>query len=143
MDIRPSLLSYLFVGSVKWQLNYQFPELILEVDDKQVRLNPEQILEIQIQKGWLWSSLKIITEYKISLDSFNTFTSYLFEHDNQEKLSLIFTRWFLSRKISLNYFASKLLGDHELEAQFDITQLTNQFSQDHFFLAKKHVVGAL
>lgn len=79
----------------------------------------------------------INTEYKISLDSFNTFTSYLFEHDNQEKLSLIFTRWFLSRKISLNYFASKLLGDHELEAQFDITQLNNQFSQDHFFLAKK------
>lgn len=77
------------------------------------------------------------TDYKIGLDSFNTFTSYLFEYSNQEKLSLIFTRWFLSRKISLNYFASKLLGNNELDAQFDLTQLSDQFSQDHFFLAKK------
>ena len=77
------------------------------------------------------------TEYKISLDYFNTFTSYLFENENQDKLSLIFTRWFLSRKLSLNYFASKLLSGHELEAHFDTTQLINHFSQDHFFLAKK------
>ena len=77
------------------------------------------------------------TEYKISLDNFNIFTSYLFKNENQDKFSLIFTRWFLSRKLSLSYFASKLLSGHELEAQFDTTQLINQFSQDHFFLAKK------
>lgn len=77
------------------------------------------------------------TEYKISLDYFNIFTSYLFENKNQDKLFLILTRWFLSRNISLNYFVSKLLTNHELEAQFDTTQLINEFSQDHFFLAKK------
>lgn len=85
----------------------------------------------------LLENFLIHTEYKTSLDNFNTFTSYLFKNENQDKLSLIFTRWFLSRKISLNYFASKLLNNHELEAQFDTTQLINQFSQDHFFLAKK------
>lgn len=75
----------------------------------------------------------IHTEYKTILDNFNTFTSYLFKNENQDKLSLIFTRWFLSRKLSLNYFASELLNNHELEAKFDTTQLINQFSQDHFF----------
>lgn len=85
----------------------------------------------------LLENFLINTEYKINLDNFNTFTSYLLENENQDKLSLIITRWFLSRKISLNYFASELLSDHKLEAQFDTTQLINQFSQDHFFLAKK------
>lgn len=61
MDIRPSLLSYLFAGSTQWRLSYQFPELFIEFENKKVQLNPEQILEIQIQKGWLWSSLTLKT----------------------------------------------------------------------------------
>lgn len=61
MDIRPSLLSYIFAGSAKWRINYTFPELILELDTKTIKLNPEQVLETRIQKGWIWSSLTLET----------------------------------------------------------------------------------
>ncbi|RLL22819.1 hypothetical protein D9K81_06395 [Acinetobacter chengduensis] len=61
MDIRPSLLSYIFAGSTKWRINYIFPELILELDTKTIKLNPEQVLETHIQKGWIWSSLTLET----------------------------------------------------------------------------------
>ncbi|ENW63925.1 hypothetical protein F910_02779 [Acinetobacter baumannii NIPH 410] len=36
MDIRPSLLSYIFAGSKKWRINYTFSELVLELDTKTV-----------------------------------------------------------------------------------------------------------
>ena len=61
MDIRPSLLSYIFADSTKWRINYTFPELLLELDTKTVKLNPEQVLETHIQKGWIWSSLTLET----------------------------------------------------------------------------------
>lgn len=61
MDIRPSLLSFIFAGSSKWRLNYTFPELVLELDTRTIRLNPEQVLETHIQKGWIWSSLTLKT----------------------------------------------------------------------------------
>ena len=61
MDIRPSLLSYIFADSTKWRINYTFPELILELDTKIIKLNPEQVLETHIQKGWIWSSLTLET----------------------------------------------------------------------------------
>ncbi|WP_462176578.1 UvrD-helicase domain-containing protein [Acinetobacter baumannii] len=61
MDIRPSLLSYIFAGSKKWRINYTFSELVLELDTKTVSLNPEQVLETHIQKGWIWSSLTLKT----------------------------------------------------------------------------------
>ncbi len=61
MDIRPSLLSYIFADSTKWRINYIFPELILEINTKTIQLNPEQVLETHIQKGWIWSSLTIKT----------------------------------------------------------------------------------
>jgi hypothetical protein len=77
------------------------------------------------------------TNYEVSIDKFNSFLSYLLENENLNKLSSICTRWFLSRKISLNYYASELLSNHEIDLQFDLSQLINQFSQDHLFLAKK------
>lgn len=61
MDIRPSLLSFIFAGSKKWRINYTFPELVLELDTKTIKLNPEQVLETHIQKGWIWSSLTLET----------------------------------------------------------------------------------
>ncbi|TCB82972.1 hypothetical protein E0H90_13255 [Acinetobacter sp. ANC 3791] len=61
MDIRPNLLSYLFADSTNWRLTYTFPELILELDIKTIKLDPEQVLEIHIQKGWIWSSLTLKT----------------------------------------------------------------------------------
>lgn len=61
MDIRPSLLSFIFVGSKKWRINYTFPKLVLELDTKTVNLNPEQVLETHIYKGWIWSSLTLKT----------------------------------------------------------------------------------
>ena len=61
MNIRPSLLSYIFANSTKWRINYTFPELILELDTKIIKLNPEQVLETHIQKGWIWSSLTLKT----------------------------------------------------------------------------------
>ena len=48
MEIRPSLLSYIFVGSTKWRINYEFPELTLELDGTHAKLNPEQVLETNI-----------------------------------------------------------------------------------------------
>ncbi len=77
------------------------------------------------------------TNYDINLDKFNNFSSYLLKNENLNQLSSICTRWFLSRKISLNYYASELLSNNEVELQFDLTQLSNQFSKDHLFLAKK------
>lgn len=61
MNIRPSLLSFIFADSSKWRINYAFPELVLELDTRMVNLNPEQVLEIHIQKGWIWSSLTLKT----------------------------------------------------------------------------------
>ncbi len=61
MDIRPNLLSFIFAGSSKWRLSYTFPELVLELDTRTVKLNPEQVLETHIQKGWIWSSLTLKT----------------------------------------------------------------------------------
>ena len=61
MDIRPSLLSFIFADSSKWRINYAFPELVLELDTRTVNLNPEQVLETHIQKGWMWSSLTLET----------------------------------------------------------------------------------
>lgn len=61
MNIRPSLLSFIFAGSSKWRLSYTFPELVLELDTRTVKLNPEQVLETHIQKGWIWSSLMLKT----------------------------------------------------------------------------------
>ena len=57
MNIQPSLLSFIFAGSKKWRINYTFPELVLELDTRTVKLNPEQVLETHIHKGWIWSSL--------------------------------------------------------------------------------------
>ena len=61
MDIRPSLLSYIFASSTKWRINYTFPELLLELDTKTIKLNPEEVLKTHIQKGWIWSSLTLET----------------------------------------------------------------------------------
>lgn len=61
MEIRPSLLSYIFASSTKWHINYEFPELTLELADRCVKLNPEQVLEIHIRKGWMWSSVTLKT----------------------------------------------------------------------------------
>lgn len=77
------------------------------------------------------------TDYKFSIEKFEIFSSYLLGNENLNKLSSICTRWFLSRKISLNYYASELLSNHEIDLQFDLSQLNSQFSQDHLFLAKK------
>lgn len=61
MEIRPSLLSYIFAGTTKWRLNYEFPDFTFEIDNRITKLNPEQVLEIHIQKGWIWSSLTLKT----------------------------------------------------------------------------------
>ena len=53
MNIRPSLLSYIFASSTKWRINYTFPELLLELDTKTIKLNHEEVLETHIQKGWI------------------------------------------------------------------------------------------
>lgn len=61
MEIRPSLLSYIFAGSTKWRINYEFPELTLELDGTHAKLNPEQVLETNIRKGWMWSTITLKT----------------------------------------------------------------------------------
>lgn len=61
MEFRQSLLSYIFAGSTKWRINYEFPELTLEFDNNHVKLSPEQVLEAYIHKGWLWSTITLKT----------------------------------------------------------------------------------
>ena len=38
MEIRPSILSYIFAGSTKWCIKYEFPELTLSLDGAIVKL---------------------------------------------------------------------------------------------------------
>lgn len=61
MEIRPSLLSYIFADSTKWYINYEFSELTFELDGTNVKLNPEQILKTNIRKGWMWSTVTLKT----------------------------------------------------------------------------------
>lgn len=46
MEIRPSLLSYIFAGSTKWRINYEFPELTLELDGTLVKQTYYQVMKI-------------------------------------------------------------------------------------------------
>jgi DNA helicase-4 len=62
MEIQPSLLSYIFAGSTKWCINYEFPELTLELDGAIVKLNPEEVLKSYIHKGWMWSTVTLKTQ---------------------------------------------------------------------------------
>ncbi|MDN5638501.1 MAG: UvrD-helicase domain-containing protein, partial [Staphylococcus equorum] len=63
----PSLLSYIFAGSAKWYLSYEYPELTIKLDDNTTKMTPEQVLDIHIQKGWIWSSLTLKTLDQIFL----------------------------------------------------------------------------
>lgn len=83
----------------------------------------------------LLESLFIQSEFKIDISEFDSFKRYL--HKNLDKLSSLITRWFLSKSIQLNSFASELIDSNEMELSFDTTQLSKTFSTVHLFLAKK------
>lgn len=61
MDLKPSLLSYIFIDSTNWKLSYIFPELKLDFDKKTKHLTLDEILDIRVQSGWIWSSVTLST----------------------------------------------------------------------------------
>lgn len=83
----------------------------------------------------LLESLFIRSDFKIDISQFPSLRSYLY--DNLDKLSSLITRWFLSKSIPLNRYASDLIDSNEVELAFDMAQLTEASSTAHLFLAKK------
>ncbi|EXE61926.1 uvrD/REP helicase N-terminal domain protein [Acinetobacter sp. 1542444] len=61
MDLKPSLLSYIFTGSTNWKLSYTFPKLKLDFNKQTNHLTLDKILDINIQSGWIWSSVTLST----------------------------------------------------------------------------------
>ncbi|MFV5639809.1 hypothetical protein [Acinetobacter oleivorans] len=56
MDLKPSLLSYIFTGSANWELSYTFPKLKLEINKQTSHLTLDEILDVNIRSGWIWSN---------------------------------------------------------------------------------------
>lgn len=75
------------------------------------------------------------SDFQVGITQFPSLRSYLF--DNSEKLSSLITRWFLSKSIQLNRFATDLIDSNEIELAFDIKQLSGETSTAHLFLARK------
>ncbi|USP39510.1 UvrD-helicase domain-containing protein [Acinetobacter sp. XS-4] len=61
MDLKPSLLSYIFTGFANWELSYTFPTLKLDLNKQTTHLTLDEILDINIQSGWIWSSVTLST----------------------------------------------------------------------------------
>ncbi len=150
MDIRPSLLSYIFADSTKWRINYTFPELILELDTKIIKLNPEQVLETHIQKGWIWSSLTLETldqnfqfkgifnaqveEFKIKL---NDDAEFLRNKRNAEKIKetlkpfLLEYQNFIQQNIYLSYRLCNLFrSDLSQRSKASVEQFNSLIQRD-------------
>lgn len=83
----------------------------------------------------LLESLFMRSDFQIDISQFPSLKSYLY--DNSEKLSSLITRWFLSKSIQLNKFATDLIDNNEIELAFDMTQLSEASSTAHLFLARK------
>lgn len=75
------------------------------------------------------------SDFQVDISQFPSLKSYL--HDNSEKLSSLITRWFLSKSIQLNRFATDLIDSNKIELSFDMKQLSEASSTAHLFLAKK------
>lgn len=75
------------------------------------------------------------SDFQVGITQFPSLRSYLVDHS--EKLSLLITRWFLSKSIQLNRFATDLIDSNEIELAFDIRQLSGETSTAHLFLARK------
>lgn len=75
------------------------------------------------------------SDFQVDITQFPSLRSYLFDHS--EKLSSLITRWFLSKSIQLNKFATDLIDNNEIELAFDMTQLSEASSTAHLFLARK------
>jgi len=83
----------------------------------------------------LLESLLMRSDFQIDISQLPSLKSYLY--DNSEKLSSLITRWFLSKSIQLNKFATDLIDNNEIELAFDMTQLSEASSTAHLFLARK------
>ena len=150
MDIRPSLLSFIFADSSKWRINYAFPELVLELDTRTVNLNPEQVLETHIQKGWIWSSLTLETldqnfqfkgifnaqaeEFKIKL---NDDAEFLRNKRNAEKIKetlkpfLLEYQNFIQQNIYLSYRLCNLFrSDLSQRSKASVEQFNSLIQRD-------------
>lgn len=153
MDIRPSLLSYIFAGSTKWLINYEFPELSLELDGNIAKLNSEHILEIHIQKGWIWSSLTLKTldqsflfkgilntqaeKIKIEIQSD---TEFLKNKRNAEQIQRALQphisayQNFINQYVYLSHrFSSLFREELTLKAKTEVERFHNLIHRDHSF----------
>lgn len=61
MDLKPSLLSYFFTRSANWKLSYTFPEVKLDINKQTTHLTLDEILDVNIRSGWVWSSITLST----------------------------------------------------------------------------------
>lgn len=75
------------------------------------------------------------SDFQVGITQFPSLKSHLV--DNSEKLSSLITRWFFSKSIQLNRFATDLIDSNEIELAFDIRQLSGDTSTAHLFLARK------
>ena len=75
------------------------------------------------------------SDFQVGITQFPSLKSYLYDHS--EKLSSLITRWFLSKSVQFNRYATDLIDSNEVELAFDLAQLTESSSTAHLFLAKK------
>jgi len=79
-----------------------------------------------------------LNEYKLSVKNFDSFVRELHNHRDTH-LSLLLTRWLLSKKVKLGKFASDLLRDSDegISIGFSNACFTNESKGVHLFLARK------
>lgn len=79
-----------------------------------------------------------LSEYKLSVKHFNSFVLELHNHRDTH-LSLLLTRWLLSKKVKLGKYASDLLRDSDkgISIGFDRAFVAKQSKGVHLFLARK------
>lgn len=153
MDLKPSLLSYIFMDCTHWRLSYTFPQLTLELDGQTTKLNTEQALEIHIHKGWIWSSitLKTLNQNFILKGIFNTQAEklqievrndaeFLQNKKNAEKIKTVLEPYlseyedFINQNIYLsNYFSNLFRSNLSQRSKADVERFNSLIKRDATF----------
>jgi len=79
-----------------------------------------------------------LSDYKVSVKYFDSFVRVVLQHE-ETYLSLLVTRWLLSKNLNLGKFCSDLLTDSDKDIclSFDTTNLDNQKDGVYLYLARK------
>lgn len=159
MDLKPSLLSYIFMDCTHWRLSYTFPQLTLELDGQTTKLNTEQVLEIHIHKGWIWSSitLKTLNQNFILKGIFNTQAEklqtevrndaeFLQNKKNAEKIKIVLEPYlseyedFINQNIYLSHYFSNLFRSNlSQRSKADVERFNSLIKRDASFGFESHL----